>query len=279
MSDPTLVSSNALNGIRVALSVSDSADLEKLGLTEAHLDLVVAEVARAVLLAGGIVVYGGRLRPAGFTQVIMDEVRRYSDGRHAFELYVPEPEHRELLVEQRRVIDSRMGTSGKVTFLTRYGGAWSISEVGASDPTDLEFSDAEALSAMRRKISQVADARIVVGGKLSHYAGMEPGVIEEARLTLQSSKLIYVSGGFGGAAAAIAQILRFDDFEWAPHQFPQDRDSPAVSDALIRLVDAYRGTDSLDGLTPSERRTLAVSHRPGDIASLAVRGIARAVQA
>jgi hypothetical protein len=53
MSEPTLISRDALSGKKVALSVSESADLARLGLTEQHCRLVVAEVGRAIMLAGG----------------------------------------------------------------------------------------------------------------------------------------------------------------------------------------------------------------------------------
>jgi hypothetical protein len=277
MTDPTLVPEDALNGIRVALSVSESADLSRLGLTAAHLNLVVAELSRAVILSGGIIVYGGRLRPAGFTEVIMSEVRRYGDGRHALEIYVPEPEYRDIPVDDLRIIDSRMGTSGSLKLVSSDGEFLAVSDLEAG--ADSGLTDAAALSAMRRSVSQLSNARILVGGKLSDYGGSEPGVIEEARLTLEASKPVYVSGGFGGAASAIAQALAFDNFEWTPTGFPYGVESSGVNDAVERLRDTFDAWTGIDGLTSDERRVLAVSHRPGDIASLAVRGLARAKSA
>ena len=70
MSEPTLISRDALSGQKVALSVSESADLSRLGLTEQHCRLVVAEVGRAIMLAGGTVVYGGHLNPGGYTEIL-----------------------------------------------------------------------------------------------------------------------------------------------------------------------------------------------------------------
>ena len=71
MSEPTLISRDALSGKKVALSVSESADLARLGLTEQHCRLVVAEVGRAIMLAGGTVVYGGHLNPGGYTEILI----------------------------------------------------------------------------------------------------------------------------------------------------------------------------------------------------------------
>lgn len=54
--EPELVARDALRGITVGISVSDSADLSRLGLTPAHCELAVAELARAIFLAGGRIV-------------------------------------------------------------------------------------------------------------------------------------------------------------------------------------------------------------------------------
>ena len=274
MTDPTLVPTDALTGVRVALSVSDSADLTRLGLTEAHCRLVVAEVARAVVLAGGTIVYGGRLRPAGYTQVIMEEVHRYGDDRQAFEIYVPAPEYRDIPLEDLARIDARLGTSGALKLVSETGQARTVPDL-RNEPAKPVAPEAGALTAMRRLVSESTDARIAVGGKLSGYGGSEPGVVEEARLTLEASRALYVAGGYGGAAAAIARVLDFDSFAWAPQGFPDGAESEKVGAALARIKSAYETRNVDDGLTAEERRLLAVSHRPANIATLAVLGLSR----
>lgn len=265
---------NALQGIRVALSVSESADLDRLGLDASHLDLVVAEIARAVILAGGTILYGGRLRPAGYTQVIMEEVRRYSDDRQALEIYAPLPEYRYIPGEDLQRIDMRLGMSGALKLVSGAGEVRSIQDVIAN-PVEEQFSDAAALTAMRRLVSRVADARIVVGGKLTHYAGAEPGVVEEARMTLEESRQLYVAGGYGGGGAAIARTLAFDSFDWAPFDLFEGVDAQPVESALERVKIAYDSKRIEDGLNSDERRLLAVSHRPANIATLLVLGLSR----
>lgn len=272
----SLVPSNSLQGIRVALSVSESIDLDRLGLAKTHLDLVVAEVTRAVIFAGGIVVYGGSLRPPRFTQIIMDEIRRYSDGRKALEIYAPLPEHREISHEDLVKIDDRLGMSGVLKLVSGTGEAKLVHEYD-NQVFDESVSDAEALTSMRQLVSEMAEARIVLGGKLAGYAGAEPGVIEEARLTLENSRLLYVAGGYGGAASAIARVLAHESFNWIPSDFPKGVGSPAVGSALSRVKRAYDSASRDDGLNVDERRLLAVSHRPANIATLLVLGLSRAV--
>jgi len=275
MTDTTLVPPDALTEVRVALSVSDSPDLARLGLTADHLNLVAAEVARAVILAGGIITYGGRLRPEGFTQIVVGEVRRYGDGRHAVEIYVPEPEYRDISPDDLRAMDLRLGTSGSIKLVTSSGATKSIPEPRNDSAPGSSESDAQALTAMRRTVSQLSDARVAVGGKLSGFRGSEPGVIEEVRLSLESSKPVYVSGGYGGAAAAIAKKLGYDSFDWAPPDFPSGwNSSEEVSESLGRLG-TFASRTVEDGLTAEERQVLAVSYRPSDIAALVVQGLAR----
>ncbi len=54
-----LLPSNAFTGIRLGISVSDSADLARLGLLETHFRLALGEIARCVLVSGGQLAYGG----------------------------------------------------------------------------------------------------------------------------------------------------------------------------------------------------------------------------
>ena len=78
---------------------------------------------------------------------------------------------------------------------------------------------------MRTRITELSQARLVIGGKLKGYAGLLPGVIEEAWLSLIQKKPLYVAGGFGGAARAVSDLLQaqqrveFED-EWARQNVP-----------------------------------------------------------
>lgn len=276
MSDPRLVPMNALVGCDVGISVSDSADLSRLGLTAAHCELAVAEITRAVLLAGGSLTYGGRLRPEGFTGVIMDEVLRYADARQALTICVAEPEHRGLQSEELRRIDDRLGTSARLVLLSREGAPLANFDAHPL-PYDGSDDNGAALSAQRRYMTARTTARVVVGGKLTGYQGIMPGVVEEAMLSIEAQQPLYVAGGFGGAAAAVARALGRDDLSWAPAGLPAGEQATGVSETLNQLAIAAHGRLMADdGLDSAQRRALAATPRPGDIATLAVLGLARA---
>ena len=49
------------------------------------------------------------------------------------------------------------------------------------------------------------EARIILGGKDADFSGFLPGLFEEALVTLQHKKPLFILGGFGGAAQILAQ--------------------------------------------------------------------------
>jgi len=54
-------------------------------------------------------------------------------------------------------------------------------------------------------------ARVALGGKTSHFSGFLPGIFEEALVTLEASRPLYILGGFGGAAEILARKLLGED--------------------------------------------------------------------
>jgi hypothetical protein len=91
-------------------------------------------------------------------------------------------------------------------------------------------------------------------------------------MSVRASQPLYVAGGFGGAAAALGRVLGCDDGAWFPNGYPEGADDH--SQLLRQLASESEGVDRISpGLDSSERAQLAASHRPGDIASLVVRGL------
>ena len=135
-----------------------------------------------------------------------------------------------------------------------------------------------AYSSMRRYLAAITDARVLIGGKLAGFAGAMPGIVEEAIVAVQARHPLYVSAGFGGAAALVAQRLHLDDLNWAPEDFPARPDDERI-DRGLQLLDvaaASSGWDAMScGLDEQGVRQLAATHRASEIASLVVRGLAR----
>jgi len=52
-----------------------------------------------------------------------------------------------------------------------------------------------------------AIARVLLGGKVERYSGFLPGIFEEALVTLEKQRPVYILGGFGGAAEKLAEAI------------------------------------------------------------------------
>lgn len=263
MNEPTLIPRDALAGRRVGLSVSESADLATLGLSERHCRMVVAELTRAILLAGGTVVYGGRLEPEGYTRVLLDEIQRFQEGTASIEIVLAEPEFRSTAMEKLDETVQRLGAVGKLRFVDHLGAELSLRD---RSRTADEFDEAEAYTAMRGFIARNTHARVVVGGQLAGYRGHEPGIIEEARLSLEAGAHLYIAGGYGGAAALLALTVSGTAPAWTPQNYPRYANDPGVQ----RALDRFRAvSEKANGfvLPEAEARVLEASHRPADIAT------------
>jgi hypothetical protein len=94
-----------------------------------------------------------------------------------------------------------------------------------SDTPQRRYAWARGLTAMRERITALSQARLVIGGMMEGFAGLVPGVVEEAWLSLAQKKPLYVAGGLGGAARAVCDQLlglartEFSD-AWATQHLP-----------------------------------------------------------
>ncbi|MCY4068491.1 MAG: hypothetical protein OXE79_05200 [Acidimicrobiaceae bacterium] len=273
--------SDSLRELRVGISVSESDDLSRLGLSSTHAEQAVGELARAVLVAGGKLVYGGHIKPSGFTQYLMHEVHRYGrDDESSLTLCLAAPEHLKLSCSELDKLDRALGVKGRVICLDSEGvEIEDILKTKPHDPASFSQSDApHAYSSLRRYLSTATDARVLVGGKLSGFVGSMPGIIEEAITAVKARCPLYVSAGFGGAAALVAKRLHLEDLKWAPDNFPEYLDDKRIARGLELLDDAVASSGwkaASCGLDGKAIKQLAVTHRASDIASLVVRGLTR----
>ena len=211
----------------ITVSISESDDIRKYGLSNEHFDTLSDEVHLYLLLAGLKIAYGGALKgdfskASNFTLRLFELVRAYSklaEGVNAQPLegavlnVAPWPlwlgyGESEWKLFAGKVANYEQGPRPDVP--------WSDDEIFppiegrrvlASDTPQRRYAWARGLSAMRERITALSHARLVIGGKLSGFSGIVPGVVEEAWLSLMQKKPLYVAGGFGGAARAVSDRL------------------------------------------------------------------------
>ncbi len=79
---------------------------------------------------------------------------------------------------------------------------------GVDPDSDLGvFCRTRALTGMRKKITELADVRICLGGGSNKPKRRLSGVLEEAILTIQAEKPLYISSAIGGISRVICEAI------------------------------------------------------------------------
>jgi hypothetical protein len=275
-----ILSTNALAGVRIGISVSESPDLGRLGLLEGHFRLALGEIARSVLLLGGNIAYGGYLDPDGYTAFLRQELEKYGRRDRPLMICLAWQEHRKLPLSRLDDHYKDLGLYGEIVCLDPEGreinpatGRGEAPEVIA-DPT----LRARALTALRQYMTNRTQGRVLIGGKRHGFQGILPGLMEEALMTLELGKPLYLAGGFGGVTADVSRALRVDDGAWLSERSDAEAEDPRLIEGRNRLSRsaAQRTWKGLkNGLSDDENCRLAASYRPSDIAALVSLGLGR----
>jgi hypothetical protein len=299
----------------ICVGISESGDAHRYGLSDTHIGSLCDEIHLYLLLAGLKIAYGGALigdfsKGSNFTLRLFELVRGYSklaDGVNA------PPIKKAILNVAPWPLRLNYGESEDALFdgdVARYLEGprpelpWSDNDlfpflVGtkrtlASDTPLRRYAWARGLTSMRELISASSQARLVLGGKMESFAGLVPGVAEEAWLSLTQRKPLYLVGGFGGAARAVCDLLRGTKREefttvWArEHIADYDTAVGYYADAgkefssleIMGLdISAYAGQDLghvlKNGLDDRENRELMASIDAQRISGLVLTGLCR----
>lgn len=276
---PPLLDADALAGLRIAVSASESPDLARLGLVETHFRLALGEIARSVLVGGGKLAYGGHLEPEGYTAFLSQELHRYSRRDRPMRVYLAWQEHRRFSLDDLDQQRQELGLFGDIVCLDPRGEPVDPREARGAAPEIV--NDAElrgrSLTSMRQFMAKDTHARVLIGGRRSGFQGSLPGVLEEALISLKQGQPIYLVGGFGGVALDIIKALRVDDGTWIPIQEDTSRDERLLAGiAELEVIASGEGRRGLsNGLDDAENRQLAATHRPTEIAALISLGLGR----
>jgi len=216
--------SQRLPGLRVALSASGrDADVQSAGIGRLHIDDLTVRVTRRLIEEGSTVCYGGTLSQpedqSNVTRSLIDVARGWTSSRadleatktlhdhdwqaldhpplinyvHAYNLHPPSLELRaslagvcgfEMLPEPQKQVDG------------------------------MATRRARALTAMREKVSRDCAARVALGGGLSKWSGLLPGIAEEVATTIKAGRIPIVLGAFGGCAGLLGRYLLDKKAEW-----------------------------------------------------------------
>lgn len=252
-----------MEGLTVALSVSDPPDRARLGLPAREVDRAVLTICTALVREGADILYAGNLSPDQYTFKIFRHLAGAYAGareRAPFVHLVPEPIARRAafdpllaaLRESGPVARTRISIGGGLVPVRASGSALLV---GHADRERAKISDqrewgawleshpvldvAEGYTAARLAMAGEADARIALGGKMGvlslaqdRYEGAMPGIAEEAILTLEASQPLVPLGAFGGAGRDVAIALGLLDED---RRVPRSEQQIGYAEAMARV--------------------------------------------
>jgi hypothetical protein len=201
-----------LTGRIISISISESDNLDAFGFTEMHLADAFVELCRHLLADGGVLLYGGDLRKAGYTDLLFELIERYrpdsTNVDPAFSSILPWPVH--MSMSEKEIAARRQELPRGASLM-----CLSIDGKIVREVPDRKFRPAKpaiadwynGLHAMRSFTTDKSHLRILLGGRASNFKGVMPGVAEEALQSLRAQKPLFLAGGFGGCTADICAAL------------------------------------------------------------------------
>jgi hypothetical protein len=247
-------------GWKLALSVSETPDLEVLGLFEEDDKRFLSAILTPLVYRGARIAYGGRIEPASatnFTQEISTQLAEAyrqigsKPGSRPYIHYLRDNDARSEGIEKLLAHALRLGSYGEIKLLRGETTAATLlpsglnlavyvnnTEAGiVSKPEELMevpqiaglFSGPtgrDELADMRAAMARETDARIILGGRVTKVSKGISGIAAEALATLAQAKPLLVIGGIGGASRDVAWALGLiDDAERVDRDDAVYRDS------------------------------------------------------
>jgi hypothetical protein len=297
---------------KIAISISEADDRERFGVLEHDVDAALLEVSRHLLVRGATLAYGGHLGKDGFTMKLFELVLAHqAEGMPPVERLLsylgwPAP-----LTDAER---AKYRATAKLIRVPRPDGVEALDPAlfvadpqkpfGATTP-ERRYAWARGMTAFREQQTADIDARVVIGGSVgptdkrqpdgtlekAWYLSRIPGVLEEALLTLQAHKPLYVCAGFGGAGAVLVELLEGGAparFTWEFHKQANHAegmralyekqgvawwDYPQMSEYVRGL--GMAGLSAVNKLSVDENRELAATRDVDRIVELILEGLGR----
>jgi hypothetical protein len=264
-----LAAEQSLKGQAIALSMSESTDIESCGMDSLHLEGAMIALSRCLLIKGATLAYGGHLGSEGYTQMVFELVRANNnlEDVQPFERIV---NHRGWPLPRLTVEElARLNQVSKTKELPRPGdidetlGAEFIANpkfFPADKSPEHRFAWARGMTEMRAYQADRARsgviARIVIGGTFGPtvkvtedgtrneqwYMSRIPGVLEEIVLAVKAGQPVFLIGAFGGVAKLVIDLIRGRDREEATWDY--QKRAPFAPE--MRALYEQRGIDWID---------------------------------
>ena len=287
---------------KVGISISDPEEqyLYEAGVLDAHVSSLAQDIGRYCMAAGFELVYGGDFRKGGITEFLVQEAYSWNDkmgvkgeniriqNHVAWPIYNGEV-YRNSSLEAEYINELKIIKHQRPS--TCFSNEHAENDYFEADSAQNNFLWCKSLTAMRKKIVDVADIRICAGGKITGYKGRMPGVAEEILITLRAGKPLFLVGGFGGVVAFVCRQLLANEsntgevkeltLDWQikqsdlygeTYRYAKGNDDN-FSDDYIRLRELLQFGNLNNGLTKEENMRLMKTQFVDEAMWLIYRGI------
>ncbi|OIP53334.1 MAG: hypothetical protein AUK31_01685 [Fibrobacteres bacterium CG2_30_45_31] len=202
--------------LKIGLSFSepDKNSLTTIAQRAIHLQQLSQDLARNLITGNNRLIYGGDLRPKGFTECIYFEALATQTRLRSNEQYLTNYLAWPLYLNPQEPL---------VDWKARFRDIAVTKTVKYPDDVDALIFDKEhflppvtkenwyvwsrCLTQMRNEMIKNCDLRICAGGRLTEYKGKMPGVLEEIFIAFKEKKPLFLLGGFGGVTESFCQYM------------------------------------------------------------------------
>lgn len=292
-----LTSANmAVVGKKIGVSISEPSDreLRELGQTAQHLRLLMQDIARYGLGYGAELVYGGDLRPDGFTEFLFQEGHALQSRLKSLSVHLTNHIAWPIHITDADDVREWKAKHRKVASMIEHGIPDDVSDLVASPteflkPTDQtsSFVWSRSLTEMRKTMITCCDFRISAGGRMTGYKGWMPGVLEEIVVAFEMGKPIFLIGGFGGVTRSVCRLIREKAVPEELSLAWQTASNPGLADMMRfaasrgvdytqmyqRALEIVMNSDLRNGLSADENARLAETPFADEVIHLILKGI------
>ena len=200
---------NFFTGQNIAISISDSPEIDALGFSFEHQKNLIIEITRALVIHGSTLGYGGDLRDNGYTRLFSELVYQYRPSDEVDKLFFKNffsfPIY--LKLEESDELDFKKNGVETIKVSPPEGLKLDQSKFYPPDTKENLYIWSECLSKMRAEMNDITSARIFTGGSMANFKGKYPGLLEEALVELKNDTPVYFVGIFGGVTQRIIEAL------------------------------------------------------------------------
>lgn len=206
-----------LTGLSVGLSISESDDSSQRGFPAWQVNRVTLQIVAALFGQGAGVVFGHDWREDGVMEAVHgfaqqmqppdpispEEARR--SGQPLLVNLLPWPDRPSLSDEDRARLSStlRVESAGLPPELLEL----ETKIHGQTGGPEYAYLRARGLTHLRHRLDEFCQARFCLGGRRGGSQGHFPGVIEEALISVQNNRPLYLAGLLGGATRQVIDAI------------------------------------------------------------------------